>query len=312
VADVFTFGETMARLTGANIGPLRFSTHLAMGIAGAESNFAIGLSRLGNGVSWTGRVGDDEFGRLITGVLRAEGVTTHGIVDADAATGLLIKSKRTRSNTEVVYYRADSAGSRLTADDLDHDEIARSRVLHLTGITAALSASARAACFAAVETASAAGVTVSFDFNMRRKLWSEAEAGPVLRDLARKADIVFASDDEARIVVDGETNSELARGIAALGASEVVIKLGAGGALGLSEDTVSAAPVHVVEELDPVGAGDAFCAGYLHAYLGGEDLVRRLDAGARCGAYAVTVDGDWEGLPTAHELAHPSGDDVQR
>lgn len=312
MADVFTFGETMARLTGVNIGPLRFSGHLSMGIAGAESNFAIGMARLGDDVAWTGRVGDDEFGRLIAGILRAEGVQAHGIVDDEAPTGLLIKNKRTRSNTEVAYYRAHSAGSRLAASDLDHDAIARARVLHLTGITPALSGTAREACFAAVETATAAGVTVSFDFNMRRKLWSEAEAAPVLRDLARRADIVFASDDEARIVVDGETNSDLARGIAALGPREVVIKLGAGGALGLADDTLRAAPVHVVEELDPVGAGDAFCAGYLHAYLAGGDLSARLDTGARCGAYAVTVDGDWEGLPTLAELEQSGGDDVLR
>lgn len=312
MADVVTFGETMARLTGQRIGPLRFSPHLNVGIAGAESNLAIGLARLGADVSWTGRVGDDEFGRLIVGALRAEGVTTHGIVDPEAPTGLLVKSKRTGTSTDVVYYRAGSAGSRLSPDDLDEGEIASAGVLHLTGITAALSPTARATCFAAIETAAAAGVPVSLDLNMRRKLWHRDEAAPVLRDLARKATIVFASDDEAHLVVAGETEAELARAIADLGAREVVIKLGARGAVGLSDGVLAIAPVHPVMEVDPVGAGDAFCAGYLHARLTGADLADRLDTGARCGAYAVTVDGDWEGLPTREELDRLGQTDVHR
>jgi len=302
----------MARLTGERVGPLRFSTQLAIGVAGAESNFAIGLARLGHDVSWTGRVGDDEFGRLISGVLRAEGVLTRAIVDPDGVTGLLIKNKRSGSGTDVVYYRADSAGSRLSPGDLDHDQIAASRILHLTGITAALGHSARATCFAAIETATSAGVPVSFDLNMRRKLWSEEDAAPVLRDLVRRASIVFASPDEARIAVDGDSASELARGIARLGAREVVIKLGSSGAVGLADDVLTAAPVYNVIQRDPVGAGDAFCAGYLHAHLAGDDLAGRLDAGARCGAYAVTVDGDWEGLPTLDDLHRLDAEDVQR
>lgn len=305
MADVVTFGECMVRLTSPRVGPMRHATSLDVGVAGAEANVAIGLVRLGASVAWSGRVGDDEFGRLIASTLAGEGVQTRAIVDDAAKTGLLFKERRTLDRNRVTYYRDHSAGSRFGPDDLDEQGIAEARVLHLTGITAALGEEALAACERAVDIARANGTQVSLDLNVRRGLWSDAVAGPVLTGLARKADIVFATEDEARVVASGfplAETPELATAIADLGPTEVLIKRGADGALLLADGTLTEAPIFEVTALDPVGAGDAFSAGYLSERIVGASAFERLTTAAKCGAFAVTVDGDWEGLPSRSDL----------
>jgi 2-dehydro-3-deoxygluconokinase len=312
--EVYTLGEAMARISSNGTGPLRHSTTLGLGIAGAEANVAIGLARLGVDAHWLGRVGDDEFGRLITSVLRGEGVRTDAVVDPGASTGLLIKEKRTAGVSRVMYYRSASAGSRLGPDDVDTAAIASASVLHLTGITPALSESARAAVDHALDVAKEAGTTVSFDLNYRRALWSPAEAAPVLRALAARADIVFAGVAEARLIVEGEDESELASALAALGPRHAILKRGAEGAQAIIDGDVRIAPVYRVTEIDPVGAGDAFTAGYLAEWVSEASPEVMLTTAAQCGAFAVTVDGDWEGLPTRDDLTllTAMGGDVHR
>jgi len=302
----------MARLTSAGTRPLRFASQLALGVAGAESNVAIGLARLGRSVLWTGRVGDDEFGRLVTSALRGEGVVTRALVDDGAPTGLLVKAKRSATITDINYYRSGSAGSRLAPDDLDVAAIESAGALHLTGITAAISASARETCFAAVEVAERAGVPVSLDVNMRRRLWSEQQATAVLEPLARRASIVFATEDEARMLVGGRDAADAAGRLADLGIEQVVVKRGARGAMALVDGVVVDSEPQRVVEVDPVGAGDAFCAGYLHELLAGSSIERRLETAGACGAFAVTVEGDWEGLPTQRDLDALGGLDARR
>jgi 2-dehydro-3-deoxygluconokinase len=173
-----TLGETMALFSSDRVGPLRHAATMRVGIAGAESNVAIGVRRLGHPAAWIGRVGSDELGHLVLGRLRAERVDVDAaVVDQDAPTGLMVKEHRTADLTRVVYYRRDSAGSRLEPGDLDEARIRAARVLHLTGITPALSATARAAVHAAAETARGAGVPVSLDVNYRAALWSPERTG---------------------------------------------------------------------------------------------------------------------------------------
>src|SRR5439155_9881319 len=157
--DVVTFGETMVLFAAAEQGPLRFASTYTRHAAGTESNFAIGLARLGHRVGWFSRVGDDEFGQYIVNTVRGEGVdTSRVIVDPEAPTGVLFKEKRELGPRKIVYYRRGSAASRLAPGDLDGDYIAAARYLHLTGITPALSERARETVFAAAELARARGV----------------------------------------------------------------------------------------------------------------------------------------------------------
>ncbi|MDR6438980.1 2-dehydro-3-deoxygluconokinase [Paenarthrobacter nicotinovorans] len=301
--DVITMGETMALMKAATPGPLAHAGSLGLGMGGAESNFAIALKRLGTSVTWLGRVGQDSLGDLVLREIAAEGIATLGIRDPGAPTALMIKERRTLEHLKVWYYRAGSAGSRLSPEDVPVRTIQNAKLLHLTGITPALSESASEAALYAVSVARAAGVSVSFDLNYRAALWTHDEAGPVFRTFIEQADIVFAGDDEAGIAVGaGGDSLGLAHKIAALGPRQVIIKNGPRGCTALingAEYRQEAVPINAV---DTVGAGDAFVAGYIADLLAGAPIEDRLRTAVRTGAFACLVPGDWEGMPRRHEL----------
>lgn len=305
--DVLTLGESMVALRGS--GPLKLGGSMDVSIAGAESNVAIGLARLGHATRWAGAVGDDEAGELVLRTLRAEGVDVSGATrDPDAPTGLILFEPRLPEVTRVHYYRAGSAGSRLTAASVERAFTAPGtpRVLHLTGITPALGPSARDACRRALELAREQGTTVCLDVNFRSRLWSDEESAAVMRSWMPYVDVLIASDDELPLCVPemataGEVSAS-AKALLAQGVREVVVKLGADGATAYTADGELHAPARPVRAVDAVGAGDAFVAGYLSALLDGADVAGRLDRAVTTGAFAVASHGDWEGAPTRAEL----------
>ncbi len=310
--DLLTFGESMVSLRSA--GPLSAGGSLAMHVAGAESNVAVGVARLGHSVSWAGVVGADPHGEYILRQLRSEGVQVQHRLDTTRSTGVMFLEQRTADLTRAFYYRAGSAGSTLSRDDVDLALNAGPRVLHLTGITAALSPEARAALEYAAERAAAEGVVVSLDVNYRGKLWTRDEARAVLAPIARHADILIASDDELDLVASAalsgsgslgndDAETALADELLGRGVTEVVVKRGAHGAGVHTAAGRFEAPAVAVTSIDTVGAGDAFTAGYLSALLDGEDVAGRLQRGTVMGAFAVSTAGDWEGLPSRDELA---------
>lgn len=303
-ASLVTFGETLALLTGDQYGPLRFSRSCRLGFAGTESNVAIGATRLGVTSAWMGRVGDDEFGRMILNGLRGEGVdVSAATVDTDVPTALMIKELRTARHRRVIYYRRDCAGSRLSPAALDEEMIKTARVLHVSAITVALSASSREAVVAAIEVARSVGVQVSVDLNYRAALWVDADrAGKAMRELARRAGIVQASGEEATMTVGERDPVRAARALAETGPEHAIVKLGAAGAVAVISGDEHRVGAVDVEEVDAVGAGDAFVAGYLSGLIEGLPPPERLRQAAIVGALAVTVPGDWEGLPTRDEL----------
>jgi 2-dehydro-3-deoxygluconokinase len=303
VSGVVTLGETMGLFTASSIGSLTHAEQFRLGIGGAESNVAIGLARLGTASTWIGRVGADEVGDLILRELRAEGVSLRATTDAAAQTAVMVKNRRTAHTTRVLYYRAASAGSRLSPEDIDAGLIAEADVLHITGITPALSESAAAAVSHAIDLAESAGVPVSFDVNHRTALWSVARASEVYRSLAARATIVFAGLDEAAMLSEGSSAADFAVGIAALGASEVMIKLGRDGCFALIDGHTFTVPAIPVDAIDTVGAGDAFVAGYLAERCAGAVPMARLQTGVEAGAFACLGLGDWESLPTRGDLA---------
>ncbi|WOF23360.1 sugar kinase [Microbacterium betulae] len=312
---VVTLGETMALVRATEIGSLRHAGALALGIGGAESNVAIGLRRLGVDVSWLGRVGDDPLGERVAREIRAEGVDVRCPVDADAPTGLMLKERTTASATAVLYYRAGSAGSRLAPEDIPPGWIEEASLLHVSGITALLSDSARSALSAAIDRAAAAGTTIAFDVNFRSSLAPAGEAGPVLRDLAERADVVFGNAEEIGLLHPGADVEDAAARLRAAGGSELVLKRGSDGAAVFRADRVVEAPALRVDAVDTVGAGDAFVAGYLSGLLEGLSVSERLVRANACGAMACTGPGDWESSPTLRDIARllgPEGDPVRR
>ena len=302
--DVVTFGETMGLLAADDVGPLRNGHRMLLGVAGAESNVAIGLARLDRTVAWAGRVGADPIGQLVLRELRAEGVdVTAATIDMAAPNGFMLKVRRTTATSEVLYARRGSAGSRITSADLPTELLASARVLHITGITPALSESARGAVWVAIETAHAHGVRISLDVNYRRALWSdEADAGRLLSDLAAHADFVFASEHEAELIVGACDPREAVERLGKLGPGHAVVKRGELGFMASIDGEYIADTAVTVPVADPVGAGDAFVAGYLASWLDGMNAADALAVANLAGAFVVAVPGDWEGLPTRAEL----------
>lgn len=308
--DVLTFGEALVSLRSD--GPLTFGAALTPHLAGAESNVAIGLARLGHSVEWLGRVGADAFGQEVLRTLRSEGVRVdHATVDHAAPTGLMFLEQRTADLSRVEYHRAGSAGSTLSPGDLAAIDWGTLRVLHVTGITSAISASAAATVQAAVEQASAAGVLVSLDVNHRSRLWSRRDASTRLRDLLPHVKVLIAGDDELGLVADGAEEEAVATLLRA-GIEQVAVKRGALGSTLWSGEGRFDAPPLPVTAVDTVGAGDAFCAGLISGVLDGLDPAGRLERASLLGAWAVSTHGDWQGLPTRGELGelanHRSGE----
>lgn len=301
---VVTFGETMALFRTLESGPLAHTATVGLGIGGAESNVAIGLNRLGTPAVWCGRVGEDPLGELVTRELRAECTRLHVTRDPAAPTGLMVKTSRTPGTQQVTYYRSGSAGSRLQPEDIDRALLEKAALLHITGITPALSSSACDTVDYAIQTAREAGVPVSFDLNYRSRLWSHSAAREAYRRIIPNSDVVFAGEDEAALLSGPQDSVEgLASAIAAMGPSQVVIKRGAAGAIAHAGGILHAQSAIPVSAVDTVGAGDAFVAGYLSEWLAGASVECRLQTGAACGAFACLTRGDWEGLPTRSELA---------
>ena len=310
-SEVVTLGECLVAFVGASPGSLADVTVFERHIAGAEANVAVGLARLGHRVAYIGRVGADGFGRAVLRALRGEGVDVRDLVTDDAPTAVMFRERRVIGAIDVAYHRSGSAGSRLSADHVDRavagGALDGARWLHLTGITPALSVGARDAVIRVRDLARSRGLTVSFDVNLRRRLWSDEVAGPALRAIATGVDVVLGSPDELAVLAGADPSTDVgtaAQAVLDLGPREVIAKLGAEGAFALEAGgTPIAVPaVAVPQVIDPVGAGDAFCAGYIAGRLDGADLSTVLRMANACGALAVAALGDQSGLPDRAEL----------
>lgn len=313
--EVIAVGEPLVALLAVGSAPLADVESFSRHVAGAEANVAVGLARLGRRALFVGRVGDDGFGRTIARRLRGEGVDVSGVVvDPERRTGLLVRERRALGPSEVIYYRQGSAGSALGPPDVDAvaAAFAGARWLHLTGITPALSDGAHGAVLRAIELARGNDVRISFDVNLRRRLWSDEEAAERLHPIAVGADVVFGDADELAVVAGVAPSAdglEAARSLQAAGSRSVIVKRGAAGATLVGQGMpVDAAAVAVARVVDPVGAGDAFCAGYLAGLLEGLDAATALRWGNACAAAALSAEGDLIGLPTRLELERLIGE----
>nr|WP_308296272.1 sugar kinase [Streptomyces sp. ISL-96] len=322
VVDAVCLGESMVTFLPSRPGRLADVPSFGRGIGGAESNVACALAAAGHRARWVGRVGADGFGDHLVDAVAAYGVDTSAVQrDPHRPTGIYFRTATDREadGFEVVYYRTGSAASAMSPLNMPLDVLAAGRVLHLSGITAALSAD----CLALMRTLTArrpGRPLVSFDVNYRAHLWrSEAEGPGVLLDLARGADLVFVGEDEAQAAWGVRGAAEIRR---ALPEPDVlVVKRGAAGATAYTRaprdsrdtdtvtdtdtdtdtDTVTTVPALHVDIVAPVGAGDAFAAGFLSATLRALPVRERIRHGHLMAAAALTVPGD---LGTPPSRAH--------
>jgi 2-dehydro-3-deoxygluconokinase len=300
--EVVTFGEEMVLLLAEPGIPLGLAQSFRRSIAGAEGNVAIGLARLGHRAAWFGRIGDDPFGQAVLRALRADGVdVSRARVDPDASTGLLVRDCDPIRTTDVLYFRHGSAGSRLAPEDVDAHWIAGARLLHVTGITPALSSTAYQATLRAVHAAKAAGVTIAFDPNIRRKLISDDRARELLMPLVAQADLVLAGADEAQLLTGCNASTDAAEVLRSAGPRLVIVKNGSEGSWATDGTRTWTQPAVPVPAVDPVGAGDAYAAGFLSAWLRDCEVSQAMLEAAVVAAMVVRVPTDVEGFPDARQ-----------
>ena len=299
--EVVTIGETMVALTPSRPGRLASSRMLHMGIGGAESNVAISLARLGVSAGWVSSLGQDELGDLVLNTVRGEGVDCSHVTRASAPTGLYLRDEPGPGQVRAFYYRRGSAAAGMGPGQLPEAYVRTAKVLHLSGITMGLSASCRELVQVAARMARRHRVKVSLDVNYRSKLWSPEQAREAIEALLPSCDLLFAGDDEARLLW-GEAGEQWLARIGAAGPSEVILKRGAHGALAWHAGHLLDAPGIRVPVRDTVGAGDAFAAGYLAAGCWGFDVAQRLRYGNAMGAFTVMSHGDYENAPRRQEL----------
>lgn len=305
--DVITFGEAMLLLVADRPGPIEEAQAFYKRTAGAETNVAIGLARLGLKVGWASRLGTESMGRYLLAAMRDEGIDcSHVICDVNQKTGFQFKGKvLDGSDPQVEYHRQGSAASHMGVADIDEAWLLSARHLHATGVFAAISATTLPAARRAMEIMRGAGRTVSFDPNLRPTLWASTDVmRESINDLATLADWVLPGLEEGLILTGESTPEGVARFYRQRGARLVVVKLGAAGAW---FDSDSAGTGHVPgfpvnEVVDTVGAGDGFACGVISALLDGLSVPEAVKRGAWIGARAVQVVGDSEGLPTRAEL----------
>lgn len=282
--SVVVCGEAMLLMLAEPGIPLERAIAFRRSVAGAESNVAAGLARLGHEVRWLGRLGADPAGKAVLAMLRSEGIDTrHAVIDPYAPTGLLLRDSHPSRAIDVQYYRAGSAASLLGPDELTAGMVSGARLVHVTGITPMLSGSAHEATLRLLELAREAGALVSFDPNIRLKLGPPERWRERVAPLLDRADVVLAGEDELELLgVDPDK----------LGGLVVVKHRDKSASCG--ELRQEAYPVPVA---DPVGAGDAFAAGFLSGMLRGQPYDVCLREAAAVAALVVQCPNDTDGLP---------------
>ena len=306
--EVVTLGEAMRLLLAEPGVALRRAHTFQSGVAGAETNVAVGLARLGHRVRWLSRVGDDSSGAAVLAALRAEDVDVSQVeLDPDSFSGLLLRDTDTGRGIDVQYHREGSAASRLSAAYVREAGLGGARLVHVSGITAMLSPSAREAVEALFALARASGAKVSFDPNIRHKLGTPERWRQVVAPLLGRADLVFAGEDELELL--GQTADRLVE----QGAQAVVVKQRNKVARAVTADGSWWQESLVSKVVDTVGAGDAMTSGYLSAWLRGAKPDEALRTGAVSAALVVGTRTDLEGLPDRAELGRAAaGTEVDR
>lgn len=302
MAQVVTIGESMVLFSPESSGPLRYVGHFTKRVAGSESNVAIGLSKLGHSAQWISRLGHDEFGYFVRNIIRGEGVdTTFVTFDPLHPTGLMFKETMFQQESKVLYYRNGSAASFLTPEDIPEEAIASAEILHISGITPTLNKNCIYAIEHALALAKKHNIKISFDPNIRLKLWGERDYTEYMLQIMKKSDILLLGLDEAERLLGSTDPDQILETLLEFGASHVALKDGRRGAwIGAGQHY--RIPPLPCQCLDPIGAGDAFAAAFLAGILEEKSPEHCGYMGAAAGAMATQTTGDIEGYSSREQL----------
>jgi len=280
-------------------GPIIFSNSFERKIGGAELNVAIGCARLGLKSGWISRLGNDDFGKYILKTVRGEGIDTSEVELVDGyPTSVYFREVLADGSSRSFYYREKSPTSTMKCENLNENYFKEAKVLHITGVFPSITKNNQDIILEAVKLAKKHNLTISFDPNIRLKMWTKEEAKIYIEKILPNVDVLLIGDEEIEILL-GETTIEAAiKTFHNYGIEKVIVKKGAKGAV--SSDGKNIYEVDAIKPkalVDTVGAGDGFAAGFLTELVKGknlEDCVRFANA---VGSLVVGVEGDNEGLP---------------
>ncbi len=297
--DLVGLGEVMLRLSAPPLHRLEQTTSLDVRIGGTEANVAAACARLGLKTALISALpADHVWGDRTVRELTGQGIDCAGVVRRPASRmGLyFLEYGAAPRPVRLLYDRRDSALAQLVPDEVDWTLVRRARLLHLTGVTAALGDNLRTVVRRAVDEAAAAGVPVAFDVNYRSRLWTPAQARDFLREMLPRVRYLFIGSDDAEVLF-GPTGApaDVLNGLRALApTATIALTLGEAGSAVLTESgaTVRPSRLYTVSVVDRVGAGDAFAAGFLWAMLTGRPAHAGVDAGTAMAALKCTVWGD--------------------
>ncbi len=298
--DIVCLGEPLVEFVRSKHAEL--GEHYRPGFGGDTSNAAIAAARQGARVGYLTALGRDIFGDSVMALWAGEGVDTAEVRrHADAPTGIYFVDPHP-SGRRFSYFRKGSAASLYGPQDLPHDYVAGARALHLSAITLAISPSMRAASFAAIRAARAAGTLVSFDTNLRLALWSLDEARAAIALAIAQADIVFPSEDEALELWGLHDADAVLDHVLAFGPGIVALKRGDRGAVVATPERRLEIPPAPCTPVDSTGAGDAFAGGFLARYLETGDPFEAGHYAARVAAGTVAGFGAVAPIPRRADL----------
>lgn len=307
--DVITLGEAMIAFSPSSTGPMKFVNSFEKKIGGAELNLAIGCSRLGLKAGWISRLGNDEFGKYIHHFARGEGIDVSQVKLVDGyPTSLNFKEIAADGSVRTFYYRDKSPTLSMKPEDLDEAYFKNAKVLHITGIYPAINPKNIAVFERAIELAKEHGLQVSFDPNIRLRMWTKEESRKVLMKILPHVDILLAGDEEMEILIGEKDPRKIIEIVKKMGISFVAIKQGEKGSVGYYNGEIIEAPsVKVSNAVDTVGAGDGFDSGVLYGISQNWPLGKILTFANTIGSMVVGVIGDNEGLPYLEEVQERLG-----
>lgn len=297
---ILALGEPMVEFAAAGRGPLAEAESFLRGWGGDTSNFAVAAARVGGSSAYLGNLGDDDFGKSFLTLWEREGVDTARVrVVPGGYTAVYFISYREDGAHDFSYIRRGSAASLLAPDDLSPEQFAGVAAFHTSGITQAISNSACDAAFRAMDLARAAGALVSYDPNLRLKLWPLARAKAVVLESFRRAEIALPNHDEARLLTGLTAPEDLLQFVLDQGPRVAVVKLGAEGCLaGNREGERVRLPAFRVNAIDTGGAGDTFDAAFVVRYLEGASLAEAARFATAASALTTTGVGCVRPIPT--------------
>ncbi|MFJ7728552.1 sugar kinase [Neobacillus sp. NPDC097160] len=312
MVEIFTIGDAMITLNPATKGPMRFVESFHRKVGGAELNFAIGCARLGLRTGWISRLGNDEFGRHIQNFVRGEGIDITQVKLVEGyPTSVNFKEIMEDGTGQTFYYRANSPTSTLSPDDLTEELFKNAKILHITGVFPAVREQNFEIILKAVELAKKLHVRISFDPNIRLKLWRKEQAILKLSQLLPFVDIILTGEDEAELLFGVKEPKLIIEACRKYGISHIAIKRGAHGSIGYHNGVyVEAPPAKARKVVDTVGAGDGFDAGFVYGVINNWPLEKTLEFANTIGSMVVSVSGDNEGLPYLEDVLIQMGERV--